>query len=420
MKKSGIAARLEDVMEYTKDLEIFAWSVRGIDMSPADKIKEWRELGLTLMIAHSNKNNWSQTHELLKEAETQGMRLIIEDWESNVDNLIINGEEYYRECIATLVAEFGSYPAAFGLYVTDEPGADNIDATLKAVRIIQEIAPHMTAYVNLLPWFDWIGERMGTDAYAPYLDRVVAGGAKVLSYDCYAQMYANQVGYDDYFNNLREHMLASKRNQVPFWNIVLCTGHYDYKCPSKDDLIWQMNTSVVSGAKGIGWFIIDLPDDGQNYRNAPINRLGERTPEFYALGEVNRSFNEYFGRVFSSLEIDECYHVNKAFGGMPLFTPFSCVTDVEERKNLPLIISSFHDSEGGKYFAICNNTTTETASVSLRIKNECEIERCYFGNRFAPPSSLTDPVGERYNKGGDTKTYTFFMAPGQIALFREK
>ena len=304
MKKSGIAARLEDVMEYTKDLEIFAWSVRGVDMPPAEKIKEWRELGLTLMIAHSNKNNWSQTHELLDEAETQGMRLIIEDWESNVDNLIINGEEYYRECIATLVAEFGSHPAAFGLYVTDEPGAENIEATLKAVRIIQEIAPHMTAYVNLLPWFDWIGERMGTDAYAPYLDRVVAGGAKVLSYDCYAQMYANQVGYDDYFNNLREHMLASKRNNVPFWNIVLSTGHYDYRCPSKDDLIWQMNTSVVTGAKGIGWFIIDLPDDGQNYRNAPINRLGERTPEFYALGEVREYENGSAVKLIKLFELE--------------------------------------------------------------------------------------------------------------------
>ena len=405
-------------MEFTKDFTIFGWSCHGIDKSPEEKIKEWRELGLTVMIAHSDKNNWDVTHALLDEAEKCGMKLIIEDWVSNMDNLRIYGEEHYRKCMVELVGEFGSHPAVFGFYITDEPSAETIEYTLKAVRINQELAPHLTAYVNLLPWFDWIGERMGTDAYAPYLDRVVAGGVKILSYDCYAQMYQNKVGYDDYFNNLREQMLASKRNGVPFWNIVLCAGHYDYMCPSKDDLLWQLNTSVAHGAKGIGWFLLDIPD-GHNYRNAPINLLGERTPEYYALAEVNRTFNEYHGRVFSALEIEECYHVCKAWGGMPLFEPFGCVLEIESRNELPLIASGYSDGEGGKYFSVCNNSTTEVASVTLRVKDDVEIERCYFGNRFGTPTSLTDPVGELYNKGGNTKTYTFFLSPGQIALFRE-
>ncbi|MBQ8408772.1 MAG: hypothetical protein IJY39_07905 [Clostridia bacterium] len=260
---------------------------------------------------------------------------------------------------------------------------------------------------------------MGTKEYAPYLDRVAKEGKlKLLSYDCYAQMYQNQVGYDDYFNNLREYYLASKRNNLPFWNIVLCTGHYDYMCPTKDDLIWQMNTSVAHGAKGVSWFILDLPD-GHNYRNAPINYMGERTPEYYTLSEVNRTFNEYHGRVFSELTIDECYHVCKAYGGMPLFKPFGCVLEIESRNGLPLIASSYHDGEGGKYFSICNNSPREVASVTLRVKDDSDIQRCYFGNRFDKPSSLTDPVGELYNKGGNTKTYTFFLSPGQIALFKE-
>lgn len=408
-------------MEFLKDFSIFAWSVRGVDKSPEEKIKEWRELGLTLMIAHCDGRTWDVMHKLLDEAEKHGMKLIIEDWSANMDNLRMFGEERYRECIKKLVDEFGSHPATFGFYITDEPSADNIEYTFKAVQINQELAPHLTAYVNLLPWFNWIGERMGTDAYAPYLDRVVKeGGFKLLSYDCYAQMYANRSGWDDYFNNLREQSLAAARNAVPFWNIVLCTGHYDYACPTKDDLWWQLSTSVAHGAKGIGWFIIDEPDDGNNYRNAPINMLGDRTPAFYALGEVNRMFNEYSGRIFASLALDGCYHVNKAYGGMPTFKPFGAVLEVEARDDLPLIISEFHDEEGRRYFAVCNNNPDKTASVTLRIKNESEIERCYMGNRFAAPSSLTDPVGELYNKGGNTKTYTFFMAPGRIALFREK
>ena len=407
-------------MKYTKNFTISGWSCHGIDKTPVEKIKEWHELGLTVMIAHSNKNNWAQTHALLDEAEKCGMKLIIEDWDANMDNLRINGEEHYRESMKKLIAEFGSHPATYGFYITDEPSADNIEVTLRACAINEELAPHLTAYLNLLPWFDWIGERMGTKEYAPYLDRVVAEGkVKVLSYDCYAQMYANQVGYDDYFNNLREYYLASKRNGLPFWNIVLSTGHYDYMCPTKDDLIWQMNTSVAHGAKGVSWFIIDEPD-GHNYRNAPINMLGERTPEYGVLSEVNRTFNAYHGKVFAHLEIDECYHVCKAYGGMPLFKPFGCVMEIESRNALPLIASSYHDEEGGKYFSVCNNSPYKVASVTLRVNDNVEIERCYFGNRFGNPTSLTDPVGELQNKGGNTKTYTFFLSPGHIALFREK
>ncbi len=407
-------------MEYTKNFTISGWSCRGIDKEPAAKVKEWHDLGLTLMIAYSDARDWAKTHALLDAAQEYGMQLIIQDWGANVDNLIVNGEDHYRESIKKLVDEFGSHPATFGFYITDEPDADNLEITLKAARINNELAPHLTAYINLLPWFDWIGERMGTKEYAPYLDKVVKEGQlKLLSYDCYTQMYEGKRGYDDYFNNLREHSLASKRNNVPFYNIVLCTGHYDYMCPTKDDLIWQLNTSVAHGAKGVSWFLLDIPD-GHNYRNAPINLLGERTTEFNTLSEVNRTFNEYHGRFFAALTLDECYHVCKAYGGMPLFESFGCVLDIESRGNVPLIASGYHNDEGEKFFAICNNTTDTTTCVSLTINEGAEISRCYFGNRFGRPTSLTDPVGERENKVGNTKTYTFFLSAGQIALFKEE
>ena len=406
-------------MEYTEKFKISAWSSRGIDKSPYEKVKEWHDLGITLPIARSRTDNWELTHQLLDAAEEFGMQLIIEDPYSSMNNLRINGEEHYRKCMQELIDEFGSHPATYGFYITDEPEKGTNEYAFRASKICREMAPHLTPYINLLPWFDWIGERMGSDAYAPYLDRAVKEGElKLLSYDCYTQMFAGTVGYDSYFNNLREHYEASKRHSVPFMNIVLCTGHYDYLCPTKDDMLWQFNTSVAHGAKAIGWYIVDIPD-GQNYRNAPINYLGERTQEFYWLSEVNRTFNEYYGKIFSALTIDECYHVNKSYGGMPLFKPFGSIVSVESRNEDPLIISSFHNEEGEKFFAICNNSTRETTVVTLKVKDDSEILRCYFGGRFARPDSLTDPVGEQYNKGGNTKTYTFFMAPGQLNLFKE-
>lgn len=408
-------------MEYTKKFTISGWATHDIVKSPEEQIKEWYELGLTVMTAHSDETDWERTHKMLDEAEKYGIKLIIQDPLAYESNLRTGGEEHYRECMKRLIDEFGNHPATYGFYITDEPDADRLEATLRACAINSEMAPHLTAYMNLLPWFDWIGERMGTKEYAPYLDRVVKEGKmKLLSYDCYMQLHTEVEGYNDYFNNLREYHLASKRNGLDFWNIVLCTGHYDYKCPTKDELIWQLNTSVAHGAKGVSWFILDEPNIGTNYRNAPINLMGERTPEYYVLSEVNRTFNEYCGKVFAELTIDECYHVNKSFGGMPLFEPFGCVMEIEERNEIPLIISGYHDSENGKYFSVCNNSSDKVACITVRIKNDTEIEQCYFGNKFGEPNSLTDPVGELYNKGKNTKTYTLFLSPGQIVLFKEK
>ena len=58
-------------MEYNKNFTISAWSCHGIDKSPAEKVKEWRDLGLTVMTAYSNKKNWELTHQLLDEAEKE-------------------------------------------------------------------------------------------------------------------------------------------------------------------------------------------------------------------------------------------------------------------------------------------------------------------------------------------------------------
>ena len=126
-------------MEYTKNFTISGWSCHTAQRTPEEQVREWHELGLTVMIAHSNKKDWERTHALLDEAEKFGIKLIIEDWDANEANLRLNGEDYYRECMNKLIDEFGSHPANFGFYITDEPSADNIDVTLKACAINQKL-----------------------------------------------------------------------------------------------------------------------------------------------------------------------------------------------------------------------------------------------------------------------------------------
>ena len=398
---------------------ISAWNRSVFNKTPEEKISDWYDLGLTVAMAHFTAADKPKVHRLLDLAGERGMMLILGDERAYWKNLTKNGEEKYRADMREAIEEFGSHPATFGFYIGDEPDAPDFDDAMLATKINNEMAPHLTAYVNLLPWFSWIGERMGTKEYAPYLDRVVKeGNCTLLSYDCYTQMYEGKVGYHTYFNNLREYYLASRRNNVPFVNVVLSSGHFDYRCPSKDDMWWQLNTSVAHGAKGISWFLIDMDIIHHNYRNMPINQLGERTEQFAWLSEVNRIFQKYCGKVINTLTIDKCYHVCEAYGGMPLFEPFGNLLGVESRDNIPLIVSDFYNDEGEHFYMICNNCPEKSANVSIRVKAGVNMTRCNIDNSFMPIPALADPIGAQFNVPG--QSYNFFISPGQLVLLREE
>lgn len=387
--------------------------------SPTAKVDTWHDLGITLAFMPCDVNDKMPVYEALDRAHQHGMKVFLRDPRAAWQVINKHGEKAYREGLAQAIEDFGHHPAMFGFYVGDEPNAENTENALKAVRINQEMAPHLTAYLNLLPWFDWIAPSIGSDAYAPYLDRVVTeGNCQLLSYDCYAQMRPDkEQGYHDYFNNLREHYEASKRHGIPFFNVVLSCGHYDYRCPSKDDMLWQLTTSVAHGASGISWFLIELTGISANYRNPPINQLGDRTEQFGWLREVNGVFNNHCGRIINTLTIDTCYHVGEAYGGMPLFEPFDSIVDVKSSET-PLIVSGFHNEAGERFYVICNNSPDHITYASLKFKGDIRLSQCVYGNRFSPVRTLSDPVGERM--GTPDQSVGFPLGPGQMILLKEE
>lgn len=409
-------------MKMMKKFPISYWLATG-EQTPWEgdgtaKVDTWNELGITLAMVPCNLDHKEQVYSVLDRAQQYDMKVFLCDPRANWRKLKGEGEEKYREGMKEALADFGSHPAMFGFFIGDEPDAPDAEAAFAAVRINNEMAPHLTAYLNLLPWFDWIGPRMGTDAYAPYLDRVVnEGKTKLLSYDCYAQMWPDrEVAYRDYFNNLREYYLASKRNDVPFFNIVLSSGHYDYRCPSKGDMWWQLTTSVAHGASGVTWFVLEIPGVWENYRDLPINVLGDKTEQFYWLREVNCIFNNYCGEVMATLKIDKCYHVGETFGGMPLFEPFDNIVDI--KGNNPLIISSFYNEEGERFYVICNNCPEESTHFTLKTKGNIKMKRCVYGNKFEPIVMASDPIAEL--KQVPDQSIGLWMAPGQMVLLKEE
>ena len=64
---------------------------------------------------------------------------------------------------------------------------------------------------------------------------------------------------------------------MPFWNTILSVGHHAHRCPNLDEIRWQFNTTVASGANGILWFFYYVREPFQNYRLSPVDEHWDRT-----------------------------------------------------------------------------------------------------------------------------------------------
>lgn len=399
------------------------WNVAHMDKvenTPAQRVSDWKDLGITLAMSPSFGTDYIPTaKEYLDECEKAGIKLILCDRRTHWRYMIENSEDAYREAFKQALAAFDGHPALFGFYVGDEPDAQNVEYAKAALRIQAELAPHLIAYLNLLPWFDWIGERMGTTYLAPYLDTIVEQGkAQLLSYDCYAQMQKNiTTGKDVYFENLRNYYEAYKRHGVPYMSIVLCGSHSSdythYPVPTKDQLRWQLGSSVAMGAASVSWYVIDpcgmyeAVGHLYDYRDLPINALGERTEHYARLSEVNRMFLKHMGDVMHGLVIDECYHYGKCYGGVAAFRPFGKIKNLTSDGDL--IVSRFHDKDGAEYYMVCCNSPTDSATFELIFEEGTQLSYCAWGNRFVQGGGRPVEDGVR--------AY-FSLAPGQLHLYR--
>ena len=123
---------------------------------------------------------------------------------------------------------------------------------------------------------EWAGYTNRPD----YLDMMAEyGDLDFYCYDCYEQMNPGKAGWHEHFDNLRLHREASWRNGIPFWVTMLSVGHFKFECPTYNDLRWQFNTAVCSGASGVQWFFYYMRDPHSNYRFPPVDEFWEKTDD---------------------------------------------------------------------------------------------------------------------------------------------
>jgi len=86
------------------------------------------------------------------------------------------------------------------------------------------------------------------------------------------------------------------------------------RVPSLDDIRWQFNTTLASGAHGILWFFYYMRQPEENYRGAPVDEHWHHNPTWDYLRLVQTSFHRHYGDLFARLASTRVSFYPAAFG----------------------------------------------------------------------------------------------------------
>ncbi len=387
------------------------WNYAPIEVFDEEKVQEWADAGITLTMGPEfsvTPENVARMNRILDWAYARGIRVIICDPRTRARNPL---PEDFQKQVRAAMADFALHRGTFGFHILDEPDVALFQPVCDAARIVKQAAPNLHPFVNLLPWHPGVNPRVGFDDWQAYLDAFAkTSGVAFLCYDCYSQMNPEKSGWPMYFKNLNDYREAAKRNGIPFWNTILSVGHFNYRCPSEDDIRWQFNTSIAYGAQGFLYFFFYMRAPHDNYRLSPIDEFWDKTPTFDSLKRVNRGFIKRYGRLFLDLDFVKAMQWPEPVTGCLPFEADDVVREVRAEAQCPVIVSRFSDAQGRPWVALVNNSTTENAYATLVFNGaNTKVYQMNWSNQETE-------AGSSPADGGVSVSH--WLMPGQMEVYR--
>ena len=273
-----------------------------------------------------------------------------------------------RRRVNALVKQVKGHEAIFGYYLRDEPGAAAYPGLGRWVAAYREADPDALAYINLFPNYA-SPQQMAVETYEAYIASYVEiVKPEFISYDHYALMDDGSLRHG-YFQNLETVRKAALENDLPFWNIVLSNAHFHYAEPTPAGFRFQLYTTLAYGARGISYFTYFAPKIG-NYRLAPIDQFGNKTPTWDMLREVNLQLHQ-LGPIYLTLtSVDVFHHPNVPAGCAGIDTS----RFVESLSGHDLLVGEFKNSEGQPFVMVVNKDLQRSTSFRLSFKAADNIQ----------------------------------------------
>lgn len=325
---------------------------------------------------------------------------------------------------------YSTYPSFLGINLVDEPVSDryatsskNEDYNLKNYSQTSKIVSsftNLTSYMNLFPLQDSLKKTSDSkNDYVKYLEEALKTGVDVLSFDKYP-FYEKTTKYTDatgnntimgeYFENLRLVRDYAKKYNKPFWTYIQAgcdfrdegdkslTSDKTKDTPTESEMLWNINTSLAYGAKGIQYFPLIQPFyyayNGAGYdfeRSGLIGADGKTKTQWYEYAKkANKHINAISDVLVNSVQnaivinqIPEKRINNQLIGNLPKeyisdgiysYNSLSSVTINADKIDITKSLSKYYgaivgcfDYNGKDVYYVVNYNTKDNNEITLNL-----------------------------------------------------
>lgn len=192
---------------------------------------------------------------------------------------------------------------AKGVLVVDEPGAQDFTSLAEGYKVFQQSYPNHLFYTNLMPmhantsqltYGAWeFSKEVEKDITPLMYYNAYAEITKLpfISFDIYPFEYEYPMIRPDYFTQMQMIYEVSKsQGLIPICFIQTCSFNSHVRVPKPHEILWNVNTSIAYGMKGIQYFTYFIPANNahEQFKGALVDEKGEPTNQYYAVKEINQ------------------------------------------------------------------------------------------------------------------------------------
>lgn len=378
-----------------RDFVIMSW---GGSMSDPNQLHWMRQAGL-------NVSGFCKVGDLRK-VSAAGLSCLVTDPRVNgYDWTHMPSERTLTKRIESLTKEIRARPAALGFFLADEPRPREFHGLGEVASILAKDAPGKLIYINLLPNYSPPDYLQTTDYGAYLLEYLDQVHPNLLSYDNYSLFDGKML--DRFYTNLETIRSRALDLNIPFWNVVLSNTHFGYMPPSPATLRLQVYASLAYGVRGIAYYTYFAPAEG-NYRLAPVDQFGHRTPTWAIMRNVNSQVDGLAPWLIK-LKSTGVYYSSPVPTGLKTIAESHLVREVlsQNSQNPPVagtfLVGEFKDARGEPFLMLVNRDLVQSMQYVIHLKDKSQ--RLAY---ISPYSGKIEKLGAEMN----------WLAPGAGALFR--
>jgi len=357
------------------DFSIIAYSGPPQDETNLERYQEMAEAGFEYLVPSNGANGKVENIMAMDLAQQVGMKVIPIDTrympfrikqEISMDSLAVE----------TIVNDYKDHPALAAYVVRDEPSGKLFTDIKTMSDVFNKHDSEHPALVNALPSYGGL-EWLAFDDYRSYVKAYIDILKPVLfSYDYYP-LRIGHTEYDGWYSDLSIIREETRKAGIPFIAFIQSQGIKNgLRIPNRAEILWQANTLLAYGSRGIAWFSYwtPKPDHGfgevngekfldEQHVGAMIDIEGNRTELYDQVKEANM-YLKIVGRGLIGWDNTDVarYEAGQLLEGTsPFVTP--------EGEEAHIVIGTYKKDNKAR-IVISNSSCENPVSFSLRIPAE--------------------------------------------------